>query len=146
MSQPIWKHEPSVWIGDRDPIAYGGGFAYTDETGVYAPEIVWFEPAPDEERHKTEGNTPVQVYRFIIEREPQTEWWYGRLADVASFTGRPLEELQADAKGTLQAQAGLYSDLIHYYSAEEFDSYPVTMTEDEAYTRYAAEMDARLKA
>lgn len=138
--QPNWKHVGS--IGDRDPIAYGGGFIYEDTTGVYAPEVTYFEPAPDEEWHKTEGKTPVTVYRFVLERDPRSEWWWERLAEVASYTTRTIEHCQADAFGTPQQQAQLYSDLISYFGAEEFDSYSTTMTEDEAYERYAAEMTA----
>ena len=145
MAQPIWKNDPSVWIGDRDPIAYGGGFLYIDETGVYVPEISWFEPAPDEDWHKTEGKTPLQVYRLLLERQPENEWWYERLADIASFTGQSVEQLQADAVGSLQAQADLYADLVRYFGAEEFDSDPLTMTEDEAYAKFDEEMKARGK-
>jgi hypothetical protein len=141
--QPNWKHVGS--IGDRDPIAYGGGFIYEDTTGVYAPEVVYFEPAPDEEWHKTEGQTPVTVYRFILERDSQVEWWYDRLSDVAEYTEQMLEVLQAHAIGTLEQRAQLYSDLISYHGAENFDSYPVQMTEDEAYAKYDAEMTATRK-
>lgn len=141
--QPVWKHVGS--IGDVCPIAHGGGFVYEDETGVYPPEVTWFEPAPDEDWHKTEGATPVTIYRFILERKPENEWWYEKLADIATFTGQTVEQLQQSLRGaSLTSQAQVYSDLIAYHGAENFDSYPLTMTEDEAYAKYDAELKVSL--
>jgi hypothetical protein len=140
--QPEWKCVGH--IGDRDPIAHGGGFVYEDTTGVYDPEITWFEPAPDEDWHKTEGKTPVEVYRFIIERIPEREWWYDKLDDVARSCGRTAEDYIVEASGTVMERAMLYMDLIGYFGAFEFCQYPITMTEDEAYERYAEEMKLSL--
>lgn len=136
--QPVWKY--AGHIGDVDPIAYGGGFVYIDETGVYGPEMTWFEPGTDEQWHETEGNTPLQVFRVLLER-PESEWWFDKLDTIASYTGQTVAELVLEAKSDNPVQvAQVYSDLIHYYGVEEFDSYPSTMTEDEAYARYAEEM------
>ena len=33
------------YFGDTDPVAYGGGFVYTDATGVYQPHVEYIEPA-----------------------------------------------------------------------------------------------------
>lgn len=136
--QPVWKHVAS--IGDVDPIAYGGGFVYEDTTGMYPPEVAYFDPAPDEVWHKTEGKTPLTVYRFILEPKPENEWWYDKLGEIAAFTGRTTEDLQKDAKSTIVVQANLYRDIIAYYGVTEFDQYPATMTEEEAYHKYADEM------
>jgi len=138
--QPVWKCIGRV--GDVDPIAYGGGFIYKDETGVYGPEMTHFEPLPDEEWHKTEGKTPVNVYRVLLESGTR-EWWYEKLDAIASYTGQSLEELQADAVSPNPITlAFLYGSLISYFGVEEFDSYPVVITEDEAYTKYVEEMKA----
>ena len=140
--QPNWKFIGH--IGDVDPITYGGGFVYTDATGVYAPEMTWFEPAPDEQWHETESDTPLQEYRIMLEKEPQSEWWYSRLTDIASFTGLEVEELRAMSLSRNPLEVALlYSYLIHYFGAEEFDSYPMTLTENEAYVKYAEEMKHR---
>ncbi len=137
--QPVWKY--AGFVGDVDPIAYGGGFIYTDETGVYGPEMTWFEPGTDEQWHETESDTPLQVFRVLLETKPEAEWWFDKLEEIAGFTGQTAEELRLAAKSdNLVERANLYSDLIHYYGVEEFDSYPSTMTEDEAYARYAEEM------
>ena len=137
--QPEWRLAGR--IGDVDPIAHGGGFVYEDATGVYAPEIAWFEHAPDEQWHRDGGATPVTVYRIVVERDSEAEWWHERLADVAASAGLDPESLREQAGETdTMTRARLYSDLISYFGPYEFDQYPVTMTEDEAYAKYAAEL------
>lgn len=136
--QPNWQYVGHFGV---DPIAYGGGFVYQDVTEVYPPEVTYFEPASDEQWHKLEEKTPVTIYRFILEQDSESKWWYKRLSDIALYTGRPLEEIQLDAHSTNPLTlAQLYSDLISYFGAEEFDSYPITMTEEEAYEKYAGEL------
>lgn len=143
MSQPSWKCIGH--IGDCDPIAHGGGFVYIDETGVYGPEMTWFEPLDDGTWERLEGRTPCQEYRILLENDPENEWWYDDLASIASFTGRTVEECQADAKSdNLLHRAWLYDSLCHYHGAENFDAYPLTLTEDEMYVRYTDEMDMSL--
>lgn len=138
-NQPQWQFVGG--IGDVDPIAHGGGFVYIDGTGVYAPEMTWFEPGPDEEWDKIQGATKLQEYRILLENNPKAEWWYSKLSDITSFTGQTVEELQADAASADPIKrAFVYDSLIHYFGAEEFDSYPLTRTEDEAYAKYAEEM------
>lgn len=137
-NQPIWKCAGRT--GDIDPIAFGGGFVYTDETGVYGPELTFFEPGQDEEWNKKGGMTPVTVYRVMLDSGPR-EWWYPQLENLAKYTGQTLTELETCAKSKdPQTLAILYSDLISYFGAHEFDSYPNTFTEDECYAKYANEM------
>jgi hypothetical protein len=144
MSQPKWK--PIGHIGDVDPIAHGGGFVYEDQTGVYAPEMAWFEPSPDEQWHRLQGNTPLSVYRILIERDPASEWWYERLDEVARFCGRSIEDAQRLANGNIIERAFLYDALIHYFGTENFDSYPTQTTEGKAYFRYWREMRQSLRS
>ena len=142
MAQPEWQYIGR--IGDQDPIAYGGGFVYEDKTGVYAPEITWFEPAPDRDWHETGGKTPLAIYRLIIERDSKSEWWYDKLSDVANSNGLTIEDLQKLAhSGETMPRAALYWDLLGYFGPYQFDQEPVTMTEDEAYEKYAEEMKHR---
>ena len=161
MSQPTWKHVGS--IGDKDPIAYGGGFVYIDTTGVYAPEMVWFEPGTDEQWHKTEGATKLQAYRFVLEpprfktlrggqwdtTKPENmvwhnEWFVKDLASVATSCGHGshMYLLRGLLSKDPMQRARAYWDILGYFCVHEFDSYPVEMTEDEAYSRFAAEMSA----
>ena len=136
--QPVW--ECVGHIGDVDCITYGGGFVYEDTTGVYPPEVAYFEPASDAEWHSKDDLAVCTVYRFILERDSTREWWYESLPQIASFTGIPLAELQSIARGdNVLALANLYSDLISYHGAIEFDSYPVQITEREARAKYAGE-------
>lgn len=168
--QPEWKYVGH--IGDVDPIAYGGGFIYVDTTGVYPPELTWFEPAPDEEWHKTEGQTPLQIYRLQLEPprfktltdtgrrttdsskglpssqrgdtwEWAEEWFVGHLESVATSAGttkfRLLRELFSREP---MVRARAYETMIHHHGPFEFDQYPITLTENEAYDKYASEMTA----
>ena len=136
--QPNWKAIGHV--GDIDPIAYGGGFVYEDKTGVYCPEMIYFEPSDSDTWHKLEGKSPVQVFRVLIERDSPREWWYAKLGDVARSYGQSLEEMQALANGTTMERAYVYETLIGYFGAEEFDSQPSETTEGKAYFRYWREM------
>jgi hypothetical protein len=136
--QPKWKCVGHV--GDVDPIAYGGGFVYEDTTGVYGPEIEWFDPAPDAEWEQTEGATPVGVYRILIEKNPADEWWYERLLEVAAACGQTVVDYQQRLAGSTMKRAYVYYDLVLHFGAFEFDQYPRTMTEDEAYEKYKTEI------
>lgn len=169
-NQPIWKF--AGHIGDVDPIAFGGAFVYTDETGAYGPEMTWFEPASDDEWHKTEGKTPLSVYRIVLDpprfktlteagkrqmvRTAElpvsergitwhwyNEWFVSKLPNVASSCGVTVMALLRGffSKDAVQ-RAWAYESVISNFGVEEFDQSPVTMTEDEAYAKYAEEMKA----
>ena len=64
-NQPKWKCIGH--IGDVDPIAYGGGFVYVDETGIYPPELTYFEPASDEDWKENEDKAKLQEYRIVLD-------------------------------------------------------------------------------
>ncbi len=169
MSQPEW--ECVGHIGDVDPIAHGGGFVYRDTTGVYAPCLAYFEPGSDEDWHKTEGATPLQVYRLGLDPPRFKTFMYGshdqsKLADPSSrgtvwrwYNEWFVEDLPsvASSAGTTACKllrllfsnspmdrASAYQDIIGHFGAYEFDQYPLTMTEDEAYAKYEAEMKLSL--
>jgi hypothetical protein len=168
--QPEWEYAGHV--GDVDPIAYGGGFVYADKTGVYPPELTWFEPGSDEEWKDKEGETPLQVYRLVLDPprfktltaegarhgyrtedlpasdRGKTWHWYeewfvadlGKVAQSCNVTKfQLLRELFSKVP---QRRALAYDSLIHHFGVHEFDQYPITMTEDEAYAKYAEEMKA----
>jgi hypothetical protein len=137
--QPKWKIVGHV--GDVDPISYGGGFVFVDETGIYSPELAWFEPATDEEWHEKDGESKLEYSRILLEKDSTIEWWYPRLNELTSFLGVSLVDLQIAAMSANPVTlAQLYSDLIAYFGVEEFDSYPVTLTEKEANEKFAAEL------
>lgn len=89
MSQPKWKLAGTV--GDVNPVDYGGGFIFVDETGVYPPELELievdesaFSDEPDDEPEFDEDGELINdfdeleqansdkgkwtVYRFSLER------------------------------------------------------------------------------
>jgi hypothetical protein len=140
--QPTWKCIGH--IGDVDPIAYGGGFVYIDETGVYDPVLIYFEPASDEDWHKLGDKAQVSEYRIVLEKDSTREWWYKNLESIASYTGMPLEEVLIYANSNDPVvKAQLYADLISYHGVENFHSYPCVMTEEVAYDRYKEEFKVR---
>jgi hypothetical protein len=134
--QPSWKFVGH--IGDVDPIAYGGAFIYVDSTGIYCPEMMWFDPSSDDVWNKLGNKTPITEYRILLERDSEAEWWYERLDAIACFTGQPLEELQKAAKSMNPLEkAWLYDSLIGYFGVENFDqSHALTMLDWEARRKY----------
>lgn len=141
--QPQWKCIGH--IGDVDPIAHGGAFVYIDETGVYPAEMTWFQPGPDETWDKIGGQTPLEQYRIILERDPTDEWWWDKIPEVAKSCGQTEDEFRAFATDPNPLKrAWVYDSLIAYFGPHEFDSYPTTQTEDQAYEQYAEEMKISL--
>ena len=156
--QPEWKF--AGHIGDVDPIAYGGGFVYSDVSGnFYPPEMSWFEPSDDNLWHNLEEKTPVTVYRLVLDRGvfwtrgsyherwgkynryQYKEWWFRDLPALSRSTGIDETELwKAAMFGDTMERAWLYYSLIGYFGPHEFDSYPIVSTEGECYERYAEEM------
>ena len=66
------------------------------------------------------------------------EWWFDKLASVASTCGtttRDLWRLLASQDATRRAIG--YQMLIGEFGPDEFDCYPVKLTETEAQARYA---------
>jgi hypothetical protein len=166
--QPSWKCIGH--IGDVDPIAYGGGFVYIDETGVYPPELTYFEPAEDSDWKKNGEQSKLQEYRIILdaprfktltdkgkrecigtEELPAnqrgntwcwySEWYVEDLVSVADTCGtRAFSLLRNLMSRNPMRRAFAYEYLISYFGVHEFDSDPRTLTEDEAYARFAEEM------
>ncbi len=103
------------------------------------------EPSSDELWHELGEKTPLDVYRILLEKDSTREWWYEKLGEIKTFTGQTLQQLINDAANPDSlVRAWVYDSLIRYFGVEEFDSYPLRMTEDEAYERYASEMKLSL--
>jgi hypothetical protein len=137
--QPQWQIV--AHIGDVDPIAHGGAFVYEDKTGAYVPEMSWFQPGTDREWSELGGATPLKIYRILLEKDSTCEWWFKDLERIARYTGIPYTRLIILAFGSTREKAELYEHLLRFFGPYEFDSDPITMTEDEAYTKYAEEME-----
>lgn len=166
--QPVWKYVGHV--GDVDPVSYGGGLVFVDTTGVYAPEMVYFEPASDDEWKDKGDAAELTVYRFPLdpprfktltetgkqthmfarelpasERGKTWEWyneWFVRdLASVAESAGQSwLALARALMSKNAMQRAWAYETLLQYHGAHEFDSYHITMSETEARERWSAEL------
>lgn len=141
MSQPIWKKYKS--LGDV-------GVIYRDTTGVYAPEAeVWQE-------YEDGGKTRFQVYRFSLDRlslhrgkpvpygfhkcvdlphpiEQYEEWFSKDLDDIARSSGTTKAALARDlcSRDPLR-RFWAYHAIGSHHGWENFDQYPLDISEDEA--------------
>jgi hypothetical protein len=116
-NQPLWRRIAN--LGDVNPVEYGGFFVYIDRRGVYQPEVELLEAMEEY------GGKGWETYRAIIEKNPEQEWWYSKLDDVARSCGQDADEYRATLAGDdVIAKARVYQDMIGYFGAHEFDSYP----------------------
>ena len=126
--QPEWEFVTN--LGDVHVADYGGFLVYRDKTGVYDPEVELYEASDDET-----GGT---MYRFILEKPTNTEWFMDKLSDVAASCGIHVDRLRADLMSDDITRRALgYRDLVGYFGAFEFDQYPVQLSEKKAQERYA---------
>jgi hypothetical protein len=145
-NQPVWRMMGH--IGDVNPLDYGGGFVYVDDTGVYGPELELIVPCDEEQ-----SDSPVTVYRILLEKctyidgvlsdnkfHPEHKAWF---ADQLIEHGEPecgaLEDIVQDDPMRL---ALAYEWLCGNYSPFEFDQYPRTYSYAEAKDRYTDELSA----
>lgn len=144
MSQPKW--ECIANLGDVNPIDHGGKFVLVDRTGVYPPEMEVLEPLEFSEPDTW------QVWRFAMDRctyvngvlsdnpyHPGSAAWFADdIAGVAETFGvEPGELIGQLCSADPRERAEGYYCLFGYYSADNFDSYPLELDEDEVRERYA---------
>jgi hypothetical protein len=157
-NQPVW--ETVVNLGDVNVADYGGFIVKRDTTGVYAPEVEMYEP---NQTHEGTGGT---LYRFsldsprfktLTEKGRSThrfgsplpmsekgdtwhwyeEWYMDKLQGVADCCGTTWFALARLLVSKNPVDRGLaYQMLVGYFGPYEFDSYPITLTEEEAQERY----------
>lgn len=135
-------------MGDASFADFGGALLYQDTTGVYDPQIEYYETSDDE----TGGN----VYRFDVEPVFYTftktagmilsdnpyhldyeVWWYRSLDAIAN--GLEIDKSEIIRKlvyGTIQERASIYIEIGLYEGFSNFDAYPLNLTEAEAQERY----------
>jgi hypothetical protein len=159
--QPTW--ELLANLGDVNPLDHGGYFVYRDTTGSYPEEAEYLE-VPDDDTDPESDGARWTVYRFGLDKcmakpvradnavylvpasyrqdwphplASYDEWFHKDLARVASFIGSSLEELRADfCKDDPIARAWAYRAIGEYYGFVNLDSYPLSLTRDEAAARY----------
>lgn len=151
-AQPIWKFLAN--LGDADPIGDGGLFVYVDETGVYPPEMERCEPML---------GGRIEIRRVVLEPctfqggvlsdnkfHPQLAAWFAwndrgngdsDLQRMANTMGRTVDEYVAlfTSENPVE-RATAWRDVGDYFGWDNLDSYPFTITAEEAEARYAEEL------
>jgi hypothetical protein len=154
MSQPHWKLYKS--LGDM-------GNIFTDTTGVYPPEAELWQEYDDD------GKTMFQVYRFPLEQHSlykgmiiphgfhkrtdllhpiasYEEWFSDDLKSVASSAGTTVAKLAKGLCGrNIMDRFNAYYDIGGHDGFDNFDSYPLTMTEKELEKRERGPTARRLR-
>lgn len=150
MTQPIWRC--IAQLGDASPTEYGGHWVFIDETGVYPPEAeVLFV---DEE-----GDRPNIAYRYPLEK---CYWNDGVLSDNKYHKDHPawfaddldmvsrcmdedhdnmIDSLCNDGQTDREVcnRANAYHSIGSYHGFENFDGYPLQLSQQETESRYADE-------
>ena len=147
--QPEWKYIKN--LGDASPVEYGGYFIFEDQTNVYSPEA-----------EKWEAETH-QVYRIILDLmflldghliplsihqaslthslphpiKDYIEWFDKDIKSIESCMGMKTGEyIKMFCSNDPLELARAYEALYDYCGWENGDSYPLTLTEEEAEKRY----------
>jgi hypothetical protein len=150
MSQPSWKFVTN--LGDATPLEYGGLFIYTDETGVYPPEMERVKPIEDEQleihrvsldRYKMlDGHLVPYNYDVTWPHLPRAynPWFAEDLGKVADYVDMKKEHIvDALCSDDPVRLAAAYRAIGDYHGWENLDSYPHTVSQDEARKRYKEE-------
>ena len=157
MSQPNW--EPFARVGDTLP-DYDGGFIFTDATNVYDAEVEWVETPPEDKwdpsyRQGSDFKPSARwiAYRFSLDRrkwilDPNHddgrrifsyhEWYDDDLAAVAASMGTTAPKIRTAlcSKDPVK-RFWAYQSIAGYHGYQNFDSYPLRLTEAEVNARYA---------
>jgi len=155
MSQPRWRFV--VNLGDAHPLEYGGYFVYRDMTGVYGYEAELVELL-----NENDERSKLRVIRVCLDRLKEVrdgdavhlvpftyeatwphpvhryeEWFTDKLASIASYVGRTVEDLRASLcseDGVQRAEA--YRNVYDHEGWANGNEYPMTLTMAEAKRRY----------
>jgi hypothetical protein len=132
--QPRWHVAAN--LGNVNPLDYGASFVLIDSTGIYDPELWRF----DSDSMRLHRISIEQCHRTITGEigdnnyHPNLSAWFGSaesLRSVSSFVGN--EDLPRHLCGSnVIERAFSYIALCDYYSADNFDGYPITLTRREA--------------
>ncbi len=161
MSQPKWKLVAN--LGDVNPLDHGGFFVFKDATHVYSPEaeVLLLDNENDEDE-----NTTYTMYRFGLDKctfengvlsdnpfHPGHSAWFAAqeerkktrpqdttyLSNVCDCCDWELDDLRiALCSDNVFLRARAYQDLASYHGYDNFDSYPLRMSHEEATRRYSS--------
>ena len=150
-TQPVWEFVAN--IGDASPIEHGGLFVYRDKTGVYPPEMERCDPMLD---------GTIEIRRAVLEPctfidgilsnnkfHPQLVAWFAgdrnnpteALRAMADTMDRTVDEYVALFTSDCPLErAEAWRDVGDFFGWDNLDSYPHTITADEAAQRYSKEL------
>lgn len=143
MNQPKWKLVANM--GDVNFADYGGALVYEDETGVYEPELEFY--------NSNDNETGGTVYRFILETVYYTDgilsdnkfhldypvWWSEEPQFTSLLNAMDITRDDFISKITgnnIVERARMYLGLAYSNGFFEFDQYPIRLSEAEAQERY----------
>jgi hypothetical protein len=141
MTQPKWKYLTN--LGDASPLEHGGYFIFEDETGVYAPEAEYLEV-------KDDGTGT--AYRFSLDKctyidgvlsdnkfhPDHPAWFADHLPHIADSFDMTVAEVAAKfCSDDVLERAWAYREVGSYYGFDNFDNYPLELSEEEMQIRYA---------
>lgn len=143
-SQPVWKYTAN--LGDVNPFE-SGALLYIDVTGVYSPELVYFDPSEANKRavHRIpcERCTMLANDPASLSSNPfhagKPEWFASKLEQVSESMGMQVEDLakRLVSSNPVERATG-YLALVGNFGPHEFDSYPVLLTNGEIKHNYRA--------
>ena len=132
-NQPKWNKVGTV--GDINPADYGGGIVFEDKTGIYAPEVEYYD------RDSDDDNAKIRVYRFSADKctfvngvlsdnkfHPDHPVWF---ADKLPDDTTPEQFCSEDT----MIRAMAWTEVGLYYGFENLDNYPIYITRNEAIKR-----------
>ena len=139
--QPKWQKVGAV--GDVNPIDYDGGIVLEDSTGVYAPEVEYYE------RESDADNSKIRVYRFSADKctfeggilsdnpyhKDHAVWFADSIASIAAQYDRGVDFISMLCSDDTMKRAWAWVEVAIYHGFEELDSYPLTLTVKEAEKR-----------
>lgn len=155
-NQPVWKC--IAQLGDATPLDYGGYWIFVDTTGVYPPEAEYLiagETASESSMSYRFSLDACTFYWGILsdnKYHPEMSAWFAKpewerlnrpqdttyLTDVCrSMDCELIELIGMFVSDNPIKRADAYRTIGDYHGWENFDSYPLTMTEDEKNSRYA---------
>lgn len=112
-------------IGDVNPVTHGGGYIYQDD------DSLWLEYS-----HGLETGVST-IKLFIVHIEDCVECDWADLDKVATSYGCEVDSLIAMGRSpNLVDRAYLLEAIGGYYGWENFDPYPVTLTEQQLTDRW----------
>ena len=147
--QPKWKFVAN--LGDVNPLDYGGYFIFEDQTGVYPSKAEKYDTDTHQayrimlgSRFLLDGHLiPLSIVQASLTHSlphpirDYIDWFDDSLQSVSDCMGMDKDTLiKMFCSNDSLELARAYELLYDYHGWENGDSYPLTLTEEEAEKRY----------